>query len=78
MEIVNGYVCQNCTDTALAARNIDPAHPKDGPFGRDKPQDPSRPAHGPAVTLDGLLKGGDIGPARPAANAPGAALDLSA
>lgn len=31
MEIVNGYVCRDCSDVALAKRNIDPAHPKDGP-----------------------------------------------
>jgi hypothetical protein len=64
MEIVNGYVCQTCCDADLAVRNIDPAHPKDGPFGQDKVLDPSDPktaakaraAHGPAVRLDGALK----------------------
>ncbi len=46
MLLVNGYVCRNCTDEALAKRGIDPAHPdkaasatgvdgakKDGPTG---------------------------------------------
>lgn len=28
MEIVNGYVCRNCEDVALAKKNIDPADPK--------------------------------------------------
>jgi hypothetical protein len=63
MEIVNGYVCQTCCDAGLAARNIDPAHPKDGPFGQDKRPDPSHPkeagtardAHGPAVLLGSRL-----------------------
>jgi hypothetical protein len=27
MLLVNGYVCRNCTDEALAKRGIDPAHP---------------------------------------------------
>ena len=31
IETVNGYVCHNCSDVALAKRNIDPAHPKDDP-----------------------------------------------
>jgi hypothetical protein len=86
MEIVNGYVCQTCCDASLAARNIDPAHPKDGPFGQDKTSDdPSKPgkpgkAHGPAVVLDGALKSaakpGD--PAAAAAATSGVRLDLTA
>jgi hypothetical protein len=63
MEIVNGYVCQTCCDADLAAKHIDPAHPKDGPFGADKlpdPKDPkqaskARDGHGPAVVLGGRL-----------------------
>jgi hypothetical protein len=31
MQIVNGYQCRNCTDVSYAKKNIDPAHPKDGP-----------------------------------------------
>ena len=30
---VNGFSCKNCTDVDNAKRHIDPAHPKDGPFG---------------------------------------------
>ena len=30
---VNGYSCKNCTDVDYAKKNIDPAHPKDGPYG---------------------------------------------
>ncbi|MCE2890306.1 MAG: hypothetical protein ACK5XZ_05380 [Hyphomonadaceae bacterium] len=29
MEIVNGYMCRDCTDVSYAKKNIDPAHPKD-------------------------------------------------
>ena len=45
MEIVNGYVCRDCSDVALAKRNIDPAHPKDGPGQSDAQgkADPSQP-----------------------------------
>jgi hypothetical protein len=28
VQVVNGYVCRNCTDVDLAKKNIDPAHPK--------------------------------------------------
>jgi len=60
---VNGYACKNCTDVDYAKKNIDPAHPTDGPFGvnaKDRP-----PASGaaasraatPAVTFGGVLAG---------------------
>ena len=52
VEFVNGYVCHNCTDVAYAQRHIDPQHPKDGPFGVDKPETAD---HGPAVVLGGAL-----------------------
>lgn len=34
--LVNGYACSNCTDVERAHKNIDPAHPLDGPFGTYK------------------------------------------
>lgn len=37
---VNGFQCKNCTDVDNAKKNIDPAHPKAGPFGIDAAQDP--------------------------------------
>jgi hypothetical protein len=37
MEIVNGYMCRDCTDVAYAKKNIDPAHPKDGPQPSEQP-----------------------------------------
>lgn len=53
---VNGYSCKNCTDVDNAKRNIDPSHPKDGPFGVNKADKAdSAPAHGPAVSLGGVL-----------------------
>ena len=33
MNLVNGYVCKNCTDEELAKRGVDPAHPQRGPQG---------------------------------------------
>jgi hypothetical protein len=30
---VNGFACKNCTDVDYAKKHIDPAHPKDGPYG---------------------------------------------
>ncbi|MEZ5995982.1 MAG: hypothetical protein R3C25_09520 [Hyphomonadaceae bacterium] len=33
MEIVNGYVCRNCSEVELAHRFIDPSKPEAGPFG---------------------------------------------
>jgi len=55
IETVNGYVCHNCSDVALAKRNIDPARPEDGPNGVDaKPEnDPLRGNN--AVTFGGAL-----------------------
>jgi hypothetical protein len=65
MEIVNGYVCNNCTDVANAKKGVDPAHPKDGPDGinaKDKPGKlDAKGDHGPAVTFGGALA--QVGPA---------------
>ena len=36
IDIVSGYVCNNRSDVALAKRDINPAHPKDGPAGQNK------------------------------------------
>lgn len=56
---VNGFSCRNCTEVDEAKKHIDPARPKDGPYGinaKDRPKD----AHGPAVVLGGRLSGLDI------------------
>ena len=39
--LVNGYSCRNCTDVDNAKKNIDPAHPRSGPFGSTAETDPS-------------------------------------
>ena len=58
---VNGYSCKNCTEVDLAKQHIDPAHPKDGPYGvdaKDHLASPSAPrTQTPAVTLGGALAG---------------------
>jgi len=35
IQMVNGFQCRNCTDVDYAKKHIDPAHPKDGPYGVD-------------------------------------------
>lgn len=57
MEIINGFRCKDCTDAALASRHIDPAHPKDGPYGvfaKDNPDASSR-AKDHSVVFGGIL-----------------------
>jgi hypothetical protein len=39
MELVNGYVCRDCTDVSLAKRGIDPAHPPGKPGAPDAKDD---------------------------------------
>ena len=55
MEVINGFICRNCTDVELAKRGVDPAHPKDDP--KNPAYDPARAKadHGPAFRLDGAL-----------------------
>ena len=64
----------------FAKKHIDPAHPKDGPFGinaKDNPghADPSKPVSGPssspAVKLDGIFSGLNL-PQGAAQGVPGA------
>ena len=78
MEIVNGYVCRNCSDVSLAKRNVDPAHPKAGPDRVEavKPVSPT-----PAVVFEGQL--GETARARPptptqAPYRPGSTVSVSA
>ena len=44
MEIVNGYVCYDATDVSYAKKNIDPAHPKDGPQPSEQETKATRPS----------------------------------
>ena len=59
--LVNGYSCKNCTDVDNAKRHIDPAHPKDGPYGVNAQPKPGeaqladRLSETPAVTFGGQL-----------------------
>ncbi|HZZ30702.1 MAG TPA: hypothetical protein VFE10_01820 [Phenylobacterium sp.] len=83
---VNGYSCKNCTDVDYAKQHIDPAHPKDGPYGVDaKDHTPSTPGTKPAVQTPAVTFGGALagvtpasGPAQQPAAAQGQRLDISA
>jgi len=78
MELVNGYVCRTCADVSLAKRQIDPAHPKDGPNGRDARVDKSGDARPPAVLFGGALGQPASGVERvqPAPFVPGSSFNL--
>jgi hypothetical protein len=52
MNIVNGYVCRNCSDVELAKKGVDPAHPHDGPNGL-QPQAPGDRASDGMTQADG-------------------------
>lgn len=63
---INGFACRTCTDVALAKRHIDPAHPKDGPYGLNKPGAPNESRGlGPAPKVDAAAEKG-LGPVHPA------------
>jgi hypothetical protein len=81
---VNGYSCKNCTEVDEAKKHIDPAHPKDGPYGVDAKTRPPSPGkadpteaagkvQSPAFVLGGALAG--LSPASGAATAAGASTD---
>jgi hypothetical protein len=78
MEIVNGFRCSNCTDVDYAKKHIDPAHPKDGPYGINAKDRPKAGNWGPAVQLDGAARGvdGATRPSDPASDASGTRLDF--
>lgn len=75
---VNGYSCKNCTDVDYAKKHIDPAHPKDGPYGIDARNNPTSKTS-PAVILDGRLAGLNSSASSPSApsTTPTARLDIS-
>jgi hypothetical protein len=73
---VNGYSCKNCTDVENAKKHIDPAHPKDGPYGVNAAESRER---SPAVIFGGALAAldQDTGPrAQTAPAAVGGRLDI--
>lgn len=58
MEVINGFVCRNCTDVENAKKSIDPAKPEAGPVNQQRSEEVQR---GPAVVLGGSLGGGGSG-----------------
>jgi len=56
IETVNGYVCHDCSDVALAKRNVDPEHPKDGPNGVNATPESDPLRRDDAVTFGGALE----------------------
>lgn len=79
MEIVNGYRCRDCTDVAYAKKNIDPAHPKDGPQPTSQASEPR--AFSQAVQFGGALaelNDRRLGDLPPDARAPAQSLNLFA
>ncbi|HXQ10741.1 MAG TPA: hypothetical protein VN805_07055 [Caulobacteraceae bacterium] len=60
-QIVNGYVCLDCSDVALAQKGINPAHPPNSPSastqsdGSPGAQGSSNAQSTPAVTFGGSL-----------------------
>lgn len=92
MEVVNGYVCRNCTDVEYAKKGVDPAHPKDGPQGAYAVDGAAKAEkadavgavvneRGPAVTFGGGLVALQAAPTQqvqPAPYVPGATVSLTA
>lgn len=62
MEMVNGYICHNCSDVALAKKGVDPAHPKDATSGAQPGADRDAPSAGvkPKAQIDGLGRLADV------------------
>ena len=57
MQIVNGFVCMNCTDVEHAQKGIDPAHPKQDATVAG-PRDASSPAD--TLTQNAVSFGGSL------------------
>jgi hypothetical protein len=59
--MVNGFPCKDCTDIDYAKKHIDPAHPKDGPYGVNAASNPEHALDRrkePAFRLDGKVLAG--------------------
>jgi hypothetical protein len=52
MQVVNGYICRDCTDVARAKQGIDPAHPTPNARSSYARQNPDQPEAKPATTGD--------------------------
>lgn len=60
IQVVNGYVCMDCADVALAKKDINPAHPPNSPNADPQStpgagQTSSNGQSPPAVTFGGSL-----------------------
>lgn len=85
MEVVNGYVCNNCSDVASAKKGVDPAHPKDGPNGAAKAEKAQDTDRGPAVVFGGQAQSpgqpqaaNGVEAVRPSQYVPGSSVNLKA
>lgn len=91
-QIVNGYVCFDCADVALAQKDINPAHPPGSPSnptgstpnGLDNPNSPAgtSDARSPSAVVFGGMAAKLAGQSPPSAVAPpyqpGAQVSVSA
>jgi hypothetical protein len=59
--MVNGYSCKNCTDVDYAKKHIDPAHPKDGPYGATKTEG-AKDSRDTRKATDAVSFGGALSP----------------
>ena len=84
---VNGFACRNCTDVDLAQKHIDPAHPKDGPYGVNakssarhgaESQGARKDGASSTIVLDGAFLGLKAGPGPVAGYAKGDRVNLLA
>ncbi|HEY3812231.1 MAG TPA: hypothetical protein VGL66_03320 [Caulobacteraceae bacterium] len=57
MQVVNGYICQSCSDVSLAHQGIDPAHPEDNPKSPKYDAQAAATRNDPAVRFGGALAG---------------------
>lgn len=60
VQVVNGYVCRDCTDVDLAKKGIDPARPR-LPDGRPATSEAKRDAREAALGVNKPLAHGDVG-----------------
>jgi hypothetical protein len=82
-QIVNGYICFDCSDVALAQKGINPAHPPNSPGastqsnGSSGTPGSSNAQSTPAVTFGGSLSQSQGAAAVQPANASGATAPTS-
>jgi hypothetical protein len=55
IQVVNGYVCLDCADIALAKKDENPAHPPNDPLQSGSQGGASNTQSTPAVSLGGVL-----------------------